>query len=353
MTRKYTTWDTDTIGVAVAGWTARGGSAPTRVPAYGALSVVPIKRRYLSLANESTSDIDILTFDAVDADASRATFNELTALPLSLMTAQKAFLYARGQGTNPVTAYYRAKVDIVNNLLAIEKLSQVGSPTALAVVSSMAFAWDLTKAYFIRFAGIGSALTLTAWLTTDAEPAAPNITVADTDISAAGWVGLGVYHATLTGKVAPFNFFSFGSLANGAVETAVLPLTNARYNDWLNSNTSERCVLAEFSGVGYDSSGGASSPSQYTKVVNVYLSNVGYNSKAWDVPASKHYDAYIERIPTYSRQMGVALSGPVNNNFGNLVIRNVDRFAPDISYILTEDLSYLLQEDGYKILMES
>ena len=119
--KTFTSWETDTIAVNVAGWTARGGGAPTRAPAYGALTVVPFKRRYLALTNDTTADTDILTFDAIDSDPARNTFNLLTALPLSLMTAQKAFIYARGQGTSIATAFYRAKIDIANNLLAIER----------------------------------------------------------------------------------------------------------------------------------------------------------------------------------------------------------------------------------------
>lgn len=86
---------------------------------------------------------------------------------------------------------------------------------------------------------------------------------------------------------------------------------------WL-STPSKRCVLAEFSATGYDALG---SPGQ-TKTVNAYIANRGFTSHSTDAPASQHYNSWITGIPTFRREMGVALSGRATTGFGTLKVSN-------------------------------
>ncbi len=94
-------------------------------------------------------------------------------------------------------------------------------------------------------------------------------------------------------------------------------ITDEAFTAWL-STPNRRCVLAEFSAVGYDSDGSPAS----TKTVNAYIANMGFTSHATDTPPSQHYNAWIKKLPTFRREMGVALSGRATNGFGSLVVAN-------------------------------
>lgn len=54
----------------------------------------------------------------------------------------------------------------------------------------------------------------------------------------------------------------------------------------------------------------------------VYIANRGFTSAQWDSPSVKHYDGWLTKIPSYTREMGVALSGIASVGFGNLEVSN-------------------------------
>lgn len=49
---------------------------------------------------------------------------------------------------------------------------------------------------------------------------------------------------------------------------------------------------------------------------------MGFTSHSTDTPASQHYDAAITKIPTFHREMNVALSGRATAGFGSLIVSN-------------------------------
>lgn len=291
------------IGTDLTGWTVRSGS-PAYAPAYG---TVAVKKRYLPI-NDGAGTLGVVSWDAIDADADRATFDMVLGFTVDLRTATTGFVYARGTAH---TDWLR--LQILSTGLALDKSIASAITGSVATAS---YTFSAGKHYFVRFQGNGTTIKARAWdsaLGMAGEPTAWGINTTVTGVTAAGWVGLGAYHATVADQVFPFNFLAVAT--NG--DTAVCPRTNTEYTAWLDSQSAIRCVLAEMSATGYDSGG-----SPYTKTVNVYLSNHGYTSQQQDTPSLRHYDNYIQQIPTFTREMSTALSGQATTGFGDLLISN-------------------------------
>lgn len=305
---------TQTIGTNLAGWTVRGGGSPTYAPAYMSPATLPVKRRYLPFVADSTTDYRCISWDAIDADANRAKANLLTLFLVDLTTAEHIHLYARGAGTGTVTDFYRLRIAMSGaNNVAFDKMA-ASAYTAGVVTATVNF--TAGRAYYARFLVDGTTVRARFWdasLGMAGEPSTWSIDTTDSSVTAAGWVALGTRHSTLTAKGAAFNFFAVGT--NG--DSAVAPRTNTEYAAYLASQNALRCVLAELSATGYDSSG-----SPYTKTVNWYISNHGYTSHQQDTPSGKHYEAAITRIPTFRREMSSALSGAAQTGFGELGVVN-------------------------------
>lgn len=53
-----------------------------------------------------------------------------------------------------------------------------------------------------------------------------------------------------------------------------------------------------------------------------YIADGGFTSSAWDSPASQHYDAWMSKVPSFSRDMGVALTGAARVTIGELGVSN-------------------------------
>ncbi len=332
MTKYFTQFDesTQTIGTNLAGWTVRGGGAPTRAPAYGDPAVIPVKRRYLPFTTDSTSDYRCISWDAIDADANRAKANLVAAFTVDLATVEELHLYARGAGS--VTDFYRLRIKLTGaSNVNFDKLT--ASIFYTPGVASATVTLAAGKSYFVRFNVNGTTIQARLWdaaLGMAGEPTTWDINTTDASISAAGWVGIGGRHTTLTGKIAPFNFFAVGT--NG--DSAVCPRTNTEYTAWLASQNALRTVLAELSATGYDSSG-----SPYTKTVNWYISNHGYTSQQQDTPSGKHYEAAITSIPTFRREMSSALSGAAQTGFGDLVVANAAAIVQGRTYMQLDGTS--------------
>lgn len=308
MTKYFTQFEEsgDVIGSTLTGWTLRGSATPAATPEYGTPSV---KKRYLKFVPGSTADHACATWDTLDSDANRASFDILTLVNAADATATIFSLFARGQGSAPPTDYVRAKALFSAGNLTISIENRIASAAVASLASTSLGAWATTKPFWFRFRGSGATVTATAWAADTTEPSTPTVSTT-TAVTAAGWLGVGGFGNGLT---CPFNFFAAGT--NGDI--AVRPRTNTEYTAWLDSQSAIRCVLAEMSATGYDSGG-----SPYTKTVNVYLSNHGYTSQQQDTPSLRHYDNYIQQIPTFTREMSTALSGQATTGFGDLIISN-------------------------------
>lgn len=315
MSKYFTAFDesTQTIGSTIVGWTNRNGYS-TAVPAFAAFNVLPYRRRYLAYTPPNSGSVNrCATLDVIDADANRAAFDLVTAFPFDLATVDDMQLFARGQGS--VTDFYKMKLVLATGALSIDKFvasvftANIGTATVTLAAG---------RSYFMRFRGNGTTLQAKVWdssLGSAGEPTAWNISITDSSLTAAGWVGI---HGKPTGssKLAPFNFFSVGT--NG--DSAFCPRTETEFDNAIDDQRNVIEVLAELSALGYDPTG-AGSPA-YTKTVNAYWSRGGFASQAWDTPASQPYAAVITGVPSFSVEMPTAGSGEARVNFGELVIDN-------------------------------
>lgn len=316
------TVDTNTPGVTV-----RSGT-PSYAPASGSETVLAYKDEYHALKNGTSGAQNVISFNALDADANRANFDYVVSFSKDLCTAEVCYLYGRG---NAFTDYYRLRLTMAGGVQIDKVVASAATDNINA--AGIAYTWAAGKSYFVRFRGNGTTLQVRIWdaaLGMAGEPTTWNITTTDASITAAGWIGAGLFHSTLLNRVFPVNFHSFGT--NG--DTAPCPRTNAEYLAWCARGDVNRAVLAEFGPTGYNS---AASP--YTASRKVFVSNFGYTSKPWDTPANKHYDAWLTTPPTISREMPLSLSGQASTRIGEAVISNPATQVKGTAYLLLDGAS--------------
>lgn len=309
----FTNFEDSSIGDAPpTGWTARGPSG------YQTLAVAnsspPFKRRVATLNSEDGA-IVAFSVDSIDAFAGRADMDVVVAIYRDATTDhERVAVHVRGQGSGTVTAGYEFAVDFTNQRVRIYKrvASTPSNPFADLAITHAAGEWMLYR--FRANGDTTTALKVRTWAPGDTEPAAWGLEESDSSspITAAGWVGFGGYVPSGTGE-SKLNFFS---AASGGC-SAYVPVLNDAFLTWLNTQ-SRRCVLAEMSATGYD---GDASPAA-TRTVNAYIANMGFTSKASDTPPNKHYNAWIQKVPTFRREMSAALSGRATSGFGSLVVAN-------------------------------
>lgn len=311
MAKYYQQWDdfnTYTIGTNIANHTARGAIVD-RKPKYGTLLTVPVKRRFLKIGNTANAWAGV-SLDAVDSDANRATVSAATCVIIDQMTTDNVYLFIRGAGG--VTGGVYAQINKSTNTFALGHLI-AGAGTLL---NSTSVTWQTGHSYFITVTGSGTAVSAKVWdaaLGKDGYSTASNL-LGTTTVTAAGWVGLAQYNLTSTLEEAGFNFLSVAT--NG--DAIVIPRTNRDYSNWLEDQSASRVILAKMNYLKYNSSG---TPA-YTQTGTVYLSNYGYTSQSYDSPANTHFNNYITSVPTFAREMPVALSGTPSLNFGQMIVSN-------------------------------
>jgi hypothetical protein len=307
--RYHTQWDdfdVDTIGNSPVGWTPRGGGAPGKTLEYGKPA---IKRRQLRLTVDALGALRPVTFDAIDGDANRAAFNILTCFNTSANTADGFLVYARGQGLTTVTDGLFLSVNTETGFIQVVKTVS-GTSTGLTAFS---FAFSASTNYFVRFrSASGFNISATVWAETSPEPAA-QISLVDSEVTAAGWVGACAYDDDTIGQSVALNFFAAGTGGDAPLK----PRTNAEFRAWLDDPSATRCTLVKMKLIGYNS---AAPP--YTAVRKVYLSNHGFTSAQQDNPPNTHFENALVGTPNFSREMPSALFGQASSNFGTLRIRN-------------------------------
>lgn len=308
-------WNVHVIGTNSPGLTVRGGGAPGRATKYADAGVVPRNERYLEFLTDSTADYCAVSVDALDADANRATFDIVDAFSYDLLTAEEWTLYARGQGSGTVTDFVRARVVKASGVIAIDRMV-AGAYTAGSGASAGSVTLSAGKSHLVRFRGVAGAVSLKVWdaaLGMAGEPAAFNLTPTGLTPTAAGWIGMGGRHSTLTAKVAPHNFIA--TATNGDV--AVCPITDAEFVAWMNDDTKRRCATVQMTAVGYNST-----TPPYTKTVKGQFSNMGYNAHEQDGLANPHFLGIITKVPTFSVDLPSGFSGAGSTSVGEMVISN-------------------------------
>lgn len=287
-----------------------------------AIGATPVFKRRVcqfSLTSGTSSNNGVcVSFLPVDSDPNRGNceFVFSTRKPTTMTGSARVHVVARGQGAAGADATDGYVVSVAWDLGVVRVFKRVaGSETNPFADLAIADAAGADWMNRVRVnGGATTTIQVRRWLAGAAEPATWDLTVSDSSspITAAGFVGFGRNASVATTPSLEMNFFSVAT--NG--DTAVVPLVEALYNAWLSSS-SRRCFLAEMVGVGYDAG-----PAEKT-APNLYcISNIGYTSKAWDSPPSQNYRPLLARIPSFSRQMPVALSGVASTSFGSLVVQN-------------------------------
>lgn len=319
MTRYFTSFEDSDIGDdPPAGFTEHGTGSPSP-PAY--LATVgygspPFKRRQVTLTVVAEADEDsAYSIDAVDADSNRANVDVVIPIYRPASDAvERVKVTVRGQGAGAITSGYEFSVDFTNSRVRIYKVSASTRTNPFSDLSNThaAGAWWIYR--FRANGGATTSLKVRRWQAGDTEPSTWGLEVSDSSspVTAAGFVGFGAYAPSGT-KTAIVNCFSVAT--NG--DSAVVPLMNVDYYDWLDS-PNERRVLAELSALGIVDT----SPGPTPQTVYRYLSNGGYTSRAWDSPASQFYTGCITKVPTFRREMSLALSGQATVGFGSLGVSN-------------------------------
>lgn len=302
------------------GWTRRGAASSS--PGSYAFTVrnqrAAFKNRAVKMSFTGSDVQPAISWDAIDADANRAAV-EICFLATRPLTDELTNIQGvvRGQGTSSVTDGYQFAVEWGSNRLRIYKVSGGVRTNPFADLSLPYLDPGATRRFVCRVSGDATTLLkVKSWLDGEAEPAAWELEESDSSspVTAAGWVGFGGYISSPSSfTAASIPFFSVGT--NG--DSAPRGKTNLEYSQWLGQQTVERRVLAKFRATGYDSAG-----TPFTQTVLAYAANGGYTSKPYDNPPNQHFPPILKGIPSFDRQMGVALVGRATTSFGALRIAN-------------------------------
>lgn len=300
--------DSDVAADPPLGWTKRWAAAASPLTYTRSVENASpaFKRRQVRLV-QGGSAIGAITFDVVDADADRADVEAVTLVKLAATPDSDHVIFARASGASAAVAngYYASITPAVSEVRIGKVVS--GAFTNIAVSS---FASSAGNSYLMRFRVNGTSLKLRVWLAGTAEPTTWNVDTTDSALSAAGWVG---FSGFTNARISEWNFFSVGTKGDSAPS----PMLNVDFEAALAALTSPLCVLADLVATGYDSGG-----SPFTKTINARFSNMAYQSQAQDSPANTAWSPALTGVPTFDREMGVALRGQTPCGFGKLRIAN-------------------------------
>lgn len=297
-------------------WTRRGsnvspGYADGKV--FNSSSAV-FKRRICSFQNNQQQNV-AFSLVAIDTDKGRGDVDiVLSVNPQASVSRTQVFV--RGQGTTSITDGYIFSIEHAANRVRIYKV-QGGVQTNPFPDRSITHSAGTTRVYRFRVSGSNpTTLYVKTWKDEVPEPTTWGLEVTDggspeNTLTAAGWVGVGVYPTTH--GVLGESYINYLGIATGG-QTAALPVSNQDFVTWL-SLANERRVLFEGSVTGYDGvSAAVSRP--------VYIANGGYTSHEQDSPSLQNYRPAIAKVPTFRREISLALSGRVTTGIGSLVLNN-------------------------------
>ena len=186
MAQYFEGWSDDALGAAPAQWTRRfqnttGGTDEIRETAEG--------ERYLWVDWPSTSRTG-LSFDPVDDDSGRADCEVYVEFTPDGTTDDRFGCMGRGSPDGGETLYNSENSQAANTA---ERIAKYVSGTFGSIGSSSKSPYSTGQRVAQRFRINGNNLRLKTWLASDPEPSSWGLETQDTDITAAGWVGLFTY----------------------------------------------------------------------------------------------------------------------------------------------------------------
>ena len=172
-----------TGGSAPTGWTSRWGDQVVTTDTAGALGYLGGKAIGITI----TSGLSFLSFDAVDGDGSRADCDVLCRMSDGASAGSfTSGLYVRGSGTSTTKNGYLLIRNGANTLRLYSFLNNASNNIATATIDMrMDVEWT-----WMRMRANGSTISGKVWRCDAVEPADWQISVTNTTVSAAGWIGV-------------------------------------------------------------------------------------------------------------------------------------------------------------------
>lgn len=215
MTTYSTSFDSDTVGSAPSGWTARWVTANNTWAVRSKASASGGQ----CLENTGTAfGHHLLTWDTIDADANRANSEILALVRTSGSSSSDQFrLAVRGSGAAGAETAYDLMLTLGSGTLEIRRFvaGVATNLTGVTVPSLIANAW-----YYVRFRANGTSLQGKYWLDGTDEPSSWAVSVTDSTVTAAGWVGVGNYDPNGTRDIDTFMVGTNGDSPAIATSTA-------------------------------------------------------------------------------------------------------------------------------------
>lgn len=138
----------------------------------------------LTIPNASASDWNAITWDVIDGDGDRDDVEILVLFTTATAWAKTPFIL-RASGADESPTFYTIRLD--SGDLLIRKY--VGSETG-ATVATAASSHSVSTDYWLRFRANGTTISAKIWADGGSEPGSWTVSGTDSDIAAAGWVGI-------------------------------------------------------------------------------------------------------------------------------------------------------------------
>lgn len=288
-------WATETAWPSSTGrWTTANHTPSVTVDRDG-----PFKDRVARISQGATSARYARTFDAVDGDANRAKFD--VSFPFRIGASgdePRFFARASGAAGSEVAMLF----GVVSGQLTIGKYT---NPTFTSLATS---AYTLTAGtwYRMRCYGNGTQFYAKIWAEGAAEPGSWTVGITDGSVTAAGWIGVGAFNGTTSGKV------DYGCVAIGTNgDTPPAFITRTEFRAWLKAENI-RCILGELGVMD------TATPD------TIYVSSMPFSSTVADSPASIPYLPVLEGIPSYEQSAAQQFVGQASVSIGQALIDNAD-----------------------------
>lgn len=322
---KFEAWRTATFAqddnaAQPAGWTGRFGESALNASRIATPYEGSTGAKLYSASNRAVIFKDVafragFAWDLIDPDANRGNVEILAgaqncystsffALTTST-TNQLISVFLRG--SNAATTYYAAEV-VANNLRVWKVVAGAATSLASVTVSTSSTAPNL-----LRFRANGTTLQARAWPIDSIEPTTWPISITDTSIAAAGYVGV---RCGLT------DLFSVGTNGDAAPTPKMLAAANAELVSAINGG---KPVLLTCD---IEVPGFTGSTTVAGRVFRRY-SNMAFDSGSVAPVAGEVYSARLDAIPAVSRDMN-ELGGVVKVGGADLRLANGDGALDDL-----------------------
>jgi hypothetical protein len=302
----------DDAADAPAGWTLRysPGDVVTRLPApAGSFGWSSRRAAYPSGAGAST-------WSLIDADANRANVEVLTGgralsfvYPGAIVVIAEASVIVRGSAAANTYYRFRLTIDASFPSIVVSKII-AGTSTTLSTVTPASGA----SLMWLRVRANGTSLQARAWARDAVEPTSWDVSITDSSITAAGYVG------HMRGS---HDFFSVGTNGDAAPKPRLLTAADTELCRGITSGQPVLCTLD------FDVPAFTGSTSVAGRVTRNY-SNLPYDTGAVQPMQGTVYSTRINKIPSVSREISEIGGGVAKVGGCDVAMANGDCSLDDL-----------------------